>query len=292
MQYFVDEKDLNKGMNDNRPDKKNVGVLDIFVTSIIGIKRLAVMCVENSRKFISYVVFIAFLVSLVSFAVPTMSRIYSFGGFKNLFLNEIPEFKVENEMLKADKKFEMRLKDMFIVADTDKNEFTSKDFDYTGIYLTFGSRRVKMVSYTEIEGNKSYNEIYSYPVSMLFPNGMNNEQLAAMSPVIYMVIVFVFVFQAIISAVKYLFFALLYAFFTRSTTAITKLNLTFKDAFHLCFYAETIGILLTNINSSTGHYIPSFVMSIAGIIITFVVIVSSVKPYLPDIDEFMNKFGG
>ena len=71
MNYFTNENDLNK-YNSVTPDpkdnnnKSSVGVLDMFVTSIVRIKHLAQLSMENSSKFVMYVVFMSFLVAVTS----------------------------------------------------------------------------------------------------------------------------------------------------------------------------------------------------------------------------------
>ena len=130
MNYFTNENDVNKfnsvspnGSDENGRNKNTAGILDIFVTSIIRINKLAEICVENSKKFIAYVIFMSVLVSFMSFLVPSASRIYSFGGFRKLFLEEFPAFTVKNGSLIADKKFEMRMNNAYLVINTDIDEF-------------------------------------------------------------------------------------------------------------------------------------------------------------------------
>ena len=296
MNYYTNENDLNKFNgympNHDNKNKSSISVLEMFVTSIIRIKQLAKLSIENSSRFVWYVIFMALLYSIMSFAVPTASRIYSFGGFTKLFTDGIPKISVNDGVLTADKKFEMSLSNADIILDTGKNSFTRDDFDTSGVYIAIGSRNIKMISYVETEDSSSYNEIYSYPIGMVLPNGTDNDVLRSIAPVFYIMLFVIFVIEAVVAAVKYLFFALLYAFFTRSTTAISKLNMTMKDSFHLCFYAQTISIILVTLNEVSGHFIPSLIMSIAGIFITIAVIMSAIKPHLPDIDEFLDNFGG
>ena len=295
MNYYTNENDLNKYNSyiPNRDNNKNnISVLEMFVTSIIRIKQLAKLSVENSSRFVLYVIFMALLVSIMSFAVPTASRIYSFGGFSKLFTEGIPKIEVKDGVLTADKKFEMRLNNAEIIMDTSKSSFEKADFDTTGAYIAIGSRTIKMVTYIESETSINYNEVYSYPIGMVLPNGTNNNVLKNMAPLFYIILLFIFTVLAIIAAVKYLFFALLYALFTRSTTAISKLKMTMKDSFHFCFYAQTISIILVTANEAAGQLLPSLVMSVAGIFITVAVIMSAIKPHLPDIDEFIDGLGG
>ena len=64
------------------PRPQKAGIMDIFMVSLIRAKELALVSVKSSSRFIGYVIFMSFLVSLMIFAVPTASKIASFGGFK------------------------------------------------------------------------------------------------------------------------------------------------------------------------------------------------------------------
>ncbi len=294
MNYYTDENDLNKlnSISPQQPgnrEKGDAGVLDIFVASIIKINKLAEICVQNSGKFVTYVLFMAVLVSFMSYLVPTASRIYSFGGFNKLFLEEFPKFTVNDGIVTADKKFEMRFSTGYLIIDTDIDAFTEKDLEATGVYIAISKKYIKLINYTNSDLPSNYTEIYSYPVGYILPSGLDNEKLASLSPVFYFSYIVVFFVQAVLAALKYLLLALLYAFFTRSTTAISKLSFTMKDSFHLAFYAETIGIILVNVNKAAGSIIPSFLMSAAGVVISIVVILNAIKPHLPDLDEFMSN---
>ena len=100
------------------PRPQKAGIMDIFMVSLIRAKELALVSVKSSSRFIGYVIFMSFLVSLMIFAVPTASKITSFGGFKNLFMNKVPAFEYTDGTLTADKAFEMKLSNVNIIMDT------------------------------------------------------------------------------------------------------------------------------------------------------------------------------
>ena len=298
MEYFTDQNDLNKldgfsskGPNQN-PHSKNIkySVLDIFVTSIVKIKSLAQMCVDNSSGFMLYVIFISILVAVMSYGVPAASRISSFGGFKNLFSSTLPAFSYNNGVLEADKKFEMKLSSCYVELDSSIDEFRRENFDSAGIYITFAKRRVKMISYLDTENKESYYEIYSIKNEAMFWDGFSNRDLINMIPSIYIMMAISGVFVALVSALKCLFVAMMLTMFYRTTTQIIKLPMTLGDTYHLCFYSQTISILLVNTNAAVGYYVSSFFASIVGVIISAIVVKKALAPHMPDIDEIMDNF--
>lgn len=266
-------------------------IMDIFMISLIKTKELAETSVNNSSRFIAYVIFISVLVATMTFAVPSASKISSFRGFRNLFMNKVPAFEMTDAGLVSDKKFEMKLSNVTILMDTELDQFRFGDFKREGAYIAIGSKYTKMITITDIEDDSSYNETYSYPNNLLFPTGFNNSDLVKMIPGFYISLIFIYVMLATFAALKYILAAVIYAVVTRSLTVISKLPMTFTDALHMCFYAETLGILIVNINSALGYLISPLLVSAAGIIITIFIIHKAMGPHMPDVDDILDKFG-
>lgn len=272
------------------PRPQKAGIMDIFMVSLIRAKELALVSVKSSSRFIGYVIFMSFLVSLMIYAVPTASKITSFGGFKNLFMNKVPAFEYTDGTLTADKAFEMKLSNVNIIMDTRVNEFVFGNFEREGIYIAIGAKNIKMVTITDIKDDSSYQEVYSYPNSLVLMDGMNNMTLVKMRPFFYIMIFFIFMFSTALAAGKYLLAALFYAFIFKSLTSVSKLPMTFLDSFHMCFYAQTLGIILVNMNMALGNLVSPFIASAIGIVITVVIIHKAMGPHMPDIDEIMGGF--
>jgi len=272
------------------PRPQKAGIMDIFMVSLIRAKELALVSVKSSSRFIGYVIFMSFLVSLMIYAVPTASKITSFGGFKNLFMNKVPAFEYTDGTLTADKAFEMKLSNVNIIMDTRVNEFVFGDFEREGIYIAIGAKNIKMVTITDIKDDSSYQEVYSYPNSLVLMDGMNNMTLVKMRPFFYIMIFFIFMFSTALAAGKYLLAALFYAFIFKSLTSVSKLPMTFLDSFHMCFYAQTLGIILVNMNIALGNLVSPLIASAIGIVITVVIIHKAMGPHMPDIDEIMGGF--
>ena len=266
-------------------------IMDIFMISLIKTKELAETSVKNSSRFIAYVIFISVLVATMTFAVPSASKISSFRGFRNLFMNKVPAFEMTDAGLVSDKKFEMKLSNVTILMDTELDQFRFGNFKREGAYIAIGSKYTKMITITDIEDDSSYNETYSYPNNLLFPTGFNNSDLVKMIPGFYISLIFIYVMLATFAALKYILAAVIYAVVTRSLTVISKLPMTFIDALHMCFYAETLGILIVNINSALGYLISPLLVSAAGIIITIFIIHKAMGPHMPDVDDILDKFG-
>ena len=264
-------------------------ILDVFVNSIIRPKELVNVTIETKNRFKRYVVFMSILVTFMVFAIPVACRIISFGGFNKLFSQTMPEISMNDGKLEADKKFEMNLGYADILIDTNLKEYRFEDFTTEGYFIAIGSDTTKFVRVGDTKDAESYSVIYSYENKDLFPSGFNNAFLIKCIPILYVAFVFTFAVLAVVTGLRYMLFALIYAFLSRSLTTIIKVELTFKDAVHLCFYAQTIAILFTNMNTAIGYLVYPTFASIIGVIITVVVIHKAVRPHMPSLDELMNN---
>lgn len=274
--------------NNLKPDKK-LTVMDIFMTSLVRTRELAITSIKTSTaKFVAYVIFLSLFAGLVSFGAPCVSKVASFGGFTNLFTTKVPAFEMKDGVLKADKQFKMNISKGTILINTDIDRFKFEDFDKEGIYVAIGSKYTKMVSITDIKDKNSYNEIYSYNNQMLFAEGFNNDLLVKMIPLFYIMLFVTYVGISIFKGLKYLVWAVLLTISSLSLLKVVKLDMSLKDAFRLSFYAQTFSIILVNINEGIGYVVSSLLASIIGAIITVVNIHKAMGPHMPDIDEYMN----
>lgn len=264
-------------------------LLDVFVNSIIRPKALVDVTIETRNRFKRYVVFISIFVTLMIFVIPVMCRIISFGGFNKLFTETMPEIRMNDGKLEADKKFEMNLGYADILIDTTISEYKFDNFTTEGYFIAIGSDTTKFVRVGDKKDPESYSVIYAYKNSELFPSSFNNAFLVKCIPVLYIAFFFTFAVLALITGLRYMLFAVIYAFLSRSLTTIIKVQMSFKDAIHLCFYAQTIAILFTNMNTAIGYIVYPTFASIIGVIITVVVIHKAVRPHMPSLDELMNN---
>lgn len=274
--------------NNLKPDKK-LTIMDIFMTSLTKTRELAITSIRTSAaKFVAYVIFLSLFAGLVSFGVPSISKVASFGGFTNLFQNKVPTIEMSDGVLKADKQFKMNISKGTILINTDLDQFKFEDFDKEGIYVAIGSKNTKMVAITDIKDKDSYNEIYSYNNQYLFVEGFNNDLLVKMVPFFYIMLFLTYIVISFMKGLKYLLLAVVLTISSLSLLKVSKLDMSLKEAFRLSFYAQTCSVILVNINEGVGYLVSSLVASIIGVIITIVNIHKAMGPHMPDVDEFMN----
>ncbi len=231
--------------------------------------RLKELMSVSKKSFRRYVIFIGLLASIIVYLIPSAANIAGFGGFRHLFLEKIPAFKYENGSLKAEKKFDMMISGYHIYIDTDQEEVEPSTLPSNGMYLTFGSKYVNFALVEKSAVNDFSTTLYKMDNSGFFNEGMSNQQFAEASGGFYISIIVISIISALGMIIKYLFLAFIYTVILLIPYKIAIKNIYMDEAFKISFYAQTIGILISCINTSLGSILPQMLVSVVGIFITF-----------------------
>ena len=235
----------------------------------------------RTGKSVKYIISLMVLVAVMTAVIPTVAAIVTFGGFENLFLNKIPAFRMENGELKAEKMFDIDISGVHFYVDTGSEFVDNSVFDDDSVYIAIGSRTMRGV----YKMSGVVTDFYRMSLSEILPDGFDNQALAAQIPAIYLALFMNFILVILQNGIKYSLLALIYMIMTVPICKRTGLMLSKYQIFMLCFYAQTLGILLVNINAALGYLLPSFLFSMIGIFATFRYISAACFPYLRNQSE-------
>ena len=289
MKYYNDLDELRKIDSSKKDDKirceqygisLKTNLLDRFIIALTKPSRLVGVSVMPVSRAILYAIVMFVFLAFVAYGMPAIANIVSFGGFRNLFLNKVPAFTVTDGKLVAEESFQMNIGNIKILMDTSKAEITEGDVDAYGAYVGIGSDTVKMFTYINDGTKNSFYEMYNFPISYMFPDGFNNKQMADMSIMFYFSVVFLILFYAGIMLVQQLVLTGLYMIIAWPLSKIAKIDLKLSDIYILCLYAETLGLVILNLNEALGTLIPYLVVAVAAVIITVIYIRKAFKPYI------------
>ncbi len=265
----------NPAVFDVEPD---IRILEQGKSAIMIPKRLPGLGLLRKKKFAGYVFFLLTLVSIIIYVIPMAAAIIGFDGFGTLFRDKLPDIKVENGILQCEERFEMAIPNLHIIIDTEEAVCNLPDTDAGGMYLLLGSKEFRL-TLLEVAGNqKATQNLMDGKIGDFLPDGMVKEDLVSIIPGIYITLFLAWILVIVGLMIRYFFMALVYMLFAFPMIKRSGLPLEGGEIFRMCFYAETTGILLVNINTATG-LIPGGIASIAGIILTCVYIFRSVKEY-------------
>ena len=124
------------------------------------------------------------------------------GGLKNLILNDVPQFQMENGRLEAEAEMSLDIGATTIYMNTDYDEISLSDLETNGVYIAFGKENVVMGM---VNGTETY-EYSNIKLDTLFYDGFNNEQLASSVPAFYIALGIIYIIMMLGDGVELVFF--------------------------------------------------------------------------------------
>jgi len=251
-------------------------VIEQLRISIMSPKQLVGLSVLKVSRFVRYVFLLGLLVTIMTYIVPAAATIAGFGGFNKLFREKMPDFYVKNGEMYSAEPFSVAIGDYEIIIDTSEDAVPTDK--YIGKFLTIaiGKRRVQVA----VSQNGLTDVAIDQKVSDYFEDGFNREMLINAIPGFYIAIGLMGLFSLAGVILKYLAASVIYMLLAWSLVKTSGLDITRGNCFRLCFYAQTVGILLVNINKALGYLLPSLLVSAVGIFLSLRYIAKSMEKYI------------
>ena len=220
------------------------------------------------RRTILYFIILIFLLAFMRMGISTLVYICNIGGFKNLILNTVPEFSVEDGKLYMADKMELDIGEGVVMyVDTDLEEITLDDLeDSTDIYIAMGQTNVMI----GIKSGIYEQEYLNVAISDMFYDGLNNETLSQMVPVFYISIAIAFICTMIGQLISILFLALIIFIVGRAVAKRLENKLPYGKVYLVCMYSLSLPMLLMRANEAAGYFLPSSGAYLIGICIAVV----------------------
>ena len=255
---------------------KKVSMIEQLRISILQPKQLIGLSDLTVGRFIRYCLFLGLLIELMLYVIPVAATIIHVGGFRNLFENQIPDFTVSSGQLEAERPFSIQLGTYDIVVDTSASTVPEDSLGSAPLTFALGRNRFQAI----VTENGLQEVLVNQKIGDYLPDGFDRKQLISAIPGFYIALILTGLFMLILTLGKYLLASLLYMLLAWPIVKNTGLYLNKGNVFRLCFYAQTIGMLLVNVNKATGGYIPGMIVSAVGIFITIRLIFKTFAPYI------------
>ncbi len=256
------------------PAKTNV--LEQFRLSIVKPLKLIGLSELKVSRFIRYMLFLGFLVTFMTYAISTIATVVHFGGFSNLFNNRIPDFTVQNGKLNAKEPFTIGLGTYEIKVDTKAAEVPEDSLGTCPVTIAIGQEKVQIY----LAQNGLHSIMMDAKVSEFFPEGFNRKQLIDAIPGFYLALILTGIVLMVGVMIKYTIASLIYMILVWPVAKHSGLFLTKGNVFRLCFYAQTVGILLVNVNTAFGELLPGMIVSAVGIFISIRYAFKAFTPFM------------
>ncbi|MDD7114821.1 MAG: DUF1189 family protein [Lachnospiraceae bacterium] len=243
--------------------QNQIGLLGQFKIACFQPRKYKTLLEKKTAGHIRYfVVFFLFLM-LINAIVPFAAWYLSVGGFENLFLNRVPEFKLENGTMIMESPISFDIGGVLQVkVNSDKESFDAKDFDelYQEEFLI--SKNNIMI--------KVGGQMTNVELSSIKDMTMTNQDLVELIPYIDGMLVIYFLMSLLSEMIQYIIMALAFGLFCRAgVKAKDGRFLSIKEAFIISMYAKSLFAIVSGLNFCLGYLISSFWMmmiSVAGTI--------------------------
>lgn len=225
--------------------------------------------VKKGRS-ILYIMVMMLALCIVTFAVPAGAVITGFGGFEQLFTKNMGELKYSDGKLSLDRPFEMSFDIYNIIIDTEDEMVADEKLHRDGMNIAIGSGKLRI----SLVMGQNIGDYSVTKLSDIFFSDFDNDTLVSMIPTIYISLVLTFIFTMVGLFIKYAMVSLVFCIVAQSINKSFDLKLSFGQVFMLCFYGQSLGMVLSNCNAALG-LLPPTIITILGMFISIRMVGSS-----------------
>ena len=248
----------NRKNSEEQQETEKMRMSDCFITAMFLPKEYDKLLNLKTGRRIAYLVLLMLLASVIQYAIPTMGAVAGMGGVRNIVLHEIPEFAFQDGKLSFDKRLEHTEESTksYMLLDTDVEKFTKED-------VPRNMSDAILISQTNILVYNSMGGLGGLVQEQTFdsykPLTITNEAVARQAPLIYIILVLLFVVMYGATFVKYLLLALFFAAVMYVMTRSLMLELTFGKIYQVAVLAQSVGIIVVAITYCIGS--PLFILA-------------------------------
>lgn len=224
-------------------EPKQMNITDRFITAMFLPKEYGRLLQLSIGKLISFLVLLILLVSVIRYVVPVLGAIAGMGGMKNIIMNELPEFALQDGTFTLDEKLERtdELSGVYIIVDTSVDEYTKADVPANMVEAIMVSKSNILV-YNEVMGMGGMvqeNKFADYKDITI-----TNETIAKNSFLIYFCLLILWIMLYAFEMIKYLLAGLFYAIVMFLLVQTMMVESTFGEVYRTAIYAQTTGAIV------------------------------------------------
>lgn len=273
--------ETNNSFVENNSEK--ITVADRFLIAMFSPKEYGKILKEKTNKAVWFTILLIFLCTMIRYVIPTVALIAGMGGMKDIIINEVPEFSLENGEFTLEKRIEKddELSGVYVLIDTDVKKFTNDDVP-KGVVEAVLVSKTNMLVYNEYTGftGETQEALFSEWKDITITNKTIIDNVGF----IYFGIVIMLISMYFFELSKYLMMGLFYSLFMLVYVKMFMLPTSFGQVFKTSVYAQAIGTLVYAITCCIGNATLIFAGNVFEILITFSIMRKVIFPIkrIPD----------
>ena len=264
-------------------NNEKITVADRFLIAMFSPKEYGKILKEKTNKAVWFTILMIFLCTMIRYVIPTFALIAGMGGMKDIIINEVPEFSLENGEFTLEKRIEKddELSGVYVLIDTDVKKFTNDDVP-NGVIEAVLISKTNMLVYNEYTGftGETQEALFSEWKDITITNKTIIDNVGF----VYFGIVIMLISMYFFELGKYLMMGLFYSLFMLVYVKMFMLPTSFGQVFKTSVYAQAIGTLVYAITCCIGNATLMFAGNVFEILITFSIMRKVIFPIkrIPD----------
>lgn len=264
-------------------NNEKITVADRFLIAMFSPKEYGKILKEKTNKAVWFTILLIFLCTMIRYVIPTVALIAGMGGMKDIIINEVPEFSLENGEFILEKRIEKddELSGVYVLIDTDVKKFTNDDVP-KGVVEAVLISKTNMLVYNEYTGftGETQEALFSEWKDITITNKTIIDNVGF----VYFGIVTMLIVMYFFELSKYLMMGLFYSLFMLVYVKMFMLPTSFGQVFKTSVYAQAIGTLVYAITCCIGNATLMFAGNVFEILITFSIMRKVIFPIkrIPD----------
>lgn len=253
----------------NVEDKK-IGIIDQFIYAISNSREYKRLTSQSMGRVLNFALVMAFMLSVITYVLPTLAFHVGVGGLENLFLNKIPKFEIKNGAMTLEEPIEIQGNGIIISANSNENTFSAKDLKYEQAIEILISKNNVVI--------QDLGQVFTISLDKLEGLTLSNQSLIKWIPYIYFAEGMTLFFMIIGQFSWYLLSAFGYACFGLSLVYLhKKQNFTFSRLFKIAIYSKVFCGIIGAINEVLHSVIPFEFWYSISMFITFFYISRAIR---------------
>ena len=215
---------------------------------------------KTGSHVVYFLLLLAFLL-VVDTLIPFGAWTASVGGFRNLFLNRLPAFTLQDGTFESESPVSLEISGVLRVElNAEVEKYTEEDFNEEYQEEILVSRTNLLI--------RAGGQASELPLSALGDFYLDNQMLTAAIPALMIMLFFYFVITFLSKAVHYVVTSLIYGLICRvGVRSPEGRTLTIKESLLIAMYAQTLFSVIGSVNASLGYPVSSFWVSVISIMI-------------------------
>lgn len=255
-------------MEQINPDmEKKITMADRFLIAMFSPKEYQSLFREKTGKVVQFLILLMLMVTMIRYVIPTLAFVAGMGGMKNIIMQEIPDFSLQNGQFALDERIEKEdeVNGIYVLCDTEIDKFTKEDIPQ-GVVEAVLISKTNMLIYNELTGMTG--AVQDTAFSDFKEITINNKTLADMSGVIYFVMGIFYITLFFVELVKYMMVGLFYSMFMLMYASAFNIPHPFQKIYKTSMYAQATGTIVYAVTCCIGSSMLMFAGSIFEVLIS------------------------